>query len=789
MSLWKRLRQYRRRAQFEAGLEEEMRFHRQMAGPAAFGSTALALEDSRAVWGFAWLESLLRDFRYALRGFGKSPGFVLAVVGTIGAALGLNTTLFTVFNAYVLRPFSVLDPWALYHFSWYGKNGQPHRFTWEQYQELAARQTLFTDVLATETLPADVEGRTLYGHLVSGNYFTMLAAGMAAGRPLLPRDAAAPGTGAVMVLSYDVWKNQFGADPNMVGRTVHLRGHAFEVVGIAGPAFAGVDSFPNGYWIPLSMHAVVQDLRELAAVPQSESLDLIGRLHPGLRPEVAKTALLAWSGGFAGSLAREQRPVGFEIDSTATMVPLTHDTILSFLPLFIAFGLVLLIACANVSNMMLARGLSRQREIGIRISLGAGRTRLVRQLLAESALLAVPAAALGMAVSVASIEAARRLLFATIPPDFAFVLMMPSLTPDLPVFGFILLAAMLAILVFGLAPALETTRSRLVEANRGDFSSDYRPARLRSFLLVTQVAVCSLLLIATAIVLRSQHRVTALNIGLDLHGVWCMSETSRRVVVVGGGVIGTACASLPVTGRLERDGGGPRRLRHGLLARQLRFRLPQPRPAAGRARCGPVRRSRRCSSRNSPFTIKPRLDPALWGWLLSLRPPLQPPRHDGGRPGHSRRAAELVAVPLYDDLMRTEPFDCEWETRGMLVRLPAPAGDGALRRDRPAPARSRSTWRPSATTATRWLGTGAGAQARPGRRLAYQSDAHLRPDKLHGSLAAHPRAARGVDDSRTLRDRLVSSARTAGPGRSARPQGEMAADAFVVAHRRTGRRS
>ena len=163
MKIWKRIRQWRRRAEFEAGLEEEMRFHREMAGSAAFGSTAIALEDSRAVWGFGWLESVIQDVCYAWRGFRKSPGFALAVVGTIGAALGLNTTAFTVVNAYALRPLAVQNPWSLYGFTWYAKNGQGHRFTWAQFQDLVSRKGPFSDVLAAENLIADVEGRSIFG--------------------------------------------------------------------------------------------------------------------------------------------------------------------------------------------------------------------------------------------------------------------------------------------------------------------------------------------------------------------------------------------------------------------------------------------------------------------------------------------------------------------------------------------------------------------------------------------------------------------------------------------------
>jgi predicted permease len=520
MKIWKRIRHWRRRAEFEAGLEEEIRFHREMAGGAAFGSVAMAMEDSRAVWRFGWIESVMQDVRYALRGFRKSPGFALAVVGTIGAALGLNTTVFTVFNAYVLRPVAVRDPWALYGFTWYGKNGQGHRFTWAQYQDLATRKSPLSEVMALDRLQADVDGRTLFGQVVSGNYFTMLGVGVVEGRPLLPRDASAPGSGAVMVVSYDAWKNKFGGDPNLVGQTVHLRGHAFEVVGIANPAFAGMASFPCGFWIPITMDAAVQDGRDPLAFPQPERLELIGRLQEGMLPETAKAALTAWSSGFGANLPVEQRPVGVAMQSSATTIPLTRDAIVTFIPIFTAFGLVLLIACANVSNMMLARALARQREIGIRVSLGAGRLRLVRQLLTESVLLAAPAAVLGFAVSQVTIEGARRAMLATVPAAFGRFFTLAALTPDWRVFGFILLASVVATLMFGMVPAVQTTRSRLVEANRGDFSSDYRPARLRSVLLATQVAVCSLLLIVTAIVLRSQQRVTARTIGLDLNGVW-----------------------------------------------------------------------------------------------------------------------------------------------------------------------------------------------------------------------------------------------------------------------------
>ena len=250
-------------------------------------------------------------------------------------------------------------------------------------------------------------------------------------------------------------------------------------------------------------------------------LRVIGRLQPGVPVDSAKAALLTWS--------RRMWPdaVGIALPAHATTVPLTRDAIFTFLPIFTAFGMVLLIACANVSNMMLARALARQREIAIRVSLGAGRARLVRQLLTESVMLALPAALAGFLISEATIEGARRLLFATVPAAFGGLLSIADLAPDWRVFAYILVASLVTALLFGLVPAIQTTRSRLVEANRGDFSSDYRPARLRNVLVVTQVGVCSLLLICTAIVLRSEHRVSDREIGFETRGVWDLKMMER----------------------------------------------------------------------------------------------------------------------------------------------------------------------------------------------------------------------------------------------------------------------
>ena len=516
MRLWKRVRMWAGRKKFEADLAEEIRLHRELAGEAAFGSVALTLEESREVWGFAWLEGWKQDVQYSLRSLRNSPGFALGVIGAIGLGIGLNTTLFTVFNAYVLRPYAVRDPYSLYEFRWYPKGGNGRNFTRAQFEEVRKSNAAFSDVLATVPLWVQVDRHTVLGHTVSENYFSMLDARMALGRPL-----ATEGNVTALVLGYEAWRNKFGGDPGILGRKLYVRGQPFEVVGVAAPAFAGMSDIPDNFWIPLGAAPKVRE--------GNEGLQLIGRLRPGVTAEAAKSPLLAWVRRFAPNA------VGVAMMSRATSVPLTKDAVLTFLPIFTAFGLVLLIACANVSNMMLARGLARQREVAIRVSLGAPRRRLIRQLLTESVLLAAPASLAGFAISEGMIRTARWLMYATMPPSFGAVIGVADLAPDWRVFTFILATAVGTGLLFGLAPAVQTTRSRVVEANRGDFSSDYRPARLRNALVVVQVATCALLLISTTVVLRSEGRVTAHEVGIDTHGVWDVeAEGSYQQVVAQG---------------------------------------------------------------------------------------------------------------------------------------------------------------------------------------------------------------------------------------------------------------
>src|SRR5579872_2087838 len=469
---------------------------------AEFGGVTQTMEQCRDRRGLRALETLAQDVRYALRGFRKTPGFAITVVATIALALGLNTALFTLFNAYFLQPLPVRDPHTL--FTWGEPGGGDRQLRLGEFQDLQRDDPAFAQTIASRFFLSRGEGHLLLGDLVSANYFPMLGVETALGRTLVPDD------GAAIVLSAAAWKNKFGADPEILGRKISVRGVVLEVVGIARPGFTGLNAVPLDFWAPLSIAPQLLDT-ELR-------LRITGRLRSGWSVPRTEAALTAWLRRRAANAdaARSLRAVLY---SQSTSLPPDPFILAAFSPVAATFGLVLLIACANVANMMLARSMARQREIGIRLAMGAGRARLIRQLLTECVLLALPAAAAGFALSQAAIEWGTRLVIATIPRSYADLITLAPHHPDARVFGFMLLAAALSAALFGLAPALQATRVSAVQATRGESSTGLRPGRLRHILVIGQVTVSVLFLICASILLRANHRFETLDTGMDTRGV------------------------------------------------------------------------------------------------------------------------------------------------------------------------------------------------------------------------------------------------------------------------------
>ena len=453
------------------------------------------------------LETLVQDVRYALRALRRSPAFAATAVLTLGAGLGLNTMLFTLFDAYVLRPVAVNQPYNLYQLRFATRTNGTTNFDWTQYQQIRAHAPAFSDALAANSFGTRVGTRSLEGILVSENYFPMLGVKMAMGRPILPDDRS------VAVLSYHLWQSMFDGDPAVIGRKLLVNGNPLAIIGVCQSEFDGMppEDTPPDFYVPAAM--------QTALAPGADRYAIVGRLRPGVSPAQARASLSILARNLTAPLPEADRAIGADLTSRATPVVLDAKTLAVFSPLLVVFGLVLVICCANVTNMMLARALARRREIGVRLSLGAARARLIRQLLSENLLLATLAGLAGFAVSTLGLAAAQRLLVTTMPKSYAGLVVLAPLTADRRVLFFLLISAALVTVVSGLAPALQAASLNLAGALRGEFSARFRSTRLRGALVASQVAVCLLLLVLAGVLLRNSAALQRLEVGYDTRGV------------------------------------------------------------------------------------------------------------------------------------------------------------------------------------------------------------------------------------------------------------------------------
>lgn len=462
------------------------------------------------------VDQLTKDLFYSARGLARERAFALTTVATLTVALTLATVVFAVFNAYVLRPYAVRDPYSLYEVRWSARNaggGSAGRtFRWSDYQELKNRIDLFDDVIGERNRTVPSDGPPLLVAFVTGNYFQMLGARMLTGRALADFDARSPGGDPVAVLSHRAWTRLYDSDPRAVGRTIRLNDQTLTIVGIAQEEFLGLNDTPPDLWVPVTMHAAVIK-QELFGTKQPRELAVIARLRSGITADQVASALSA----DMARLADRTGTVRAEVLPQATPAPLTAGLVARLSPVFAAFVLILVAACANVSNVMLARANSRQREIGIRLALGASRWRVVRQLLIEGLLIAAIAGVAAMGIADLVLRAGLAIFFMSLPPSFAAVARVLPLDLDYRVFLFMLIVAALATIIFALLPALHGTRLTLTGALRGELTSGARGSRLRNVLVISQVTVSLVLIIAAATLVRNGSVLTRTDVGFDTH--------------------------------------------------------------------------------------------------------------------------------------------------------------------------------------------------------------------------------------------------------------------------------
>ena len=459
--------------------------------------------------------NLLRDAGYALRSFRRSPGFTAAAVVSIALGIAANTTVFSIVNGLLLGSLPVADAGRLVAFS----GGRT--FSYPDYVDYRDQgRDVFEGVCAHfPVAPASFGGagepERIWGQVVTGNYFPVIAPRFALGRGITPEDDAA--RRPVVVLSHALWRRSFAGDPGAAGRTVVLNGFRFTVIGVTAADFTGTDrGLRAEFWAPLAMRRqILPDMPANVTESRGTSwLTIDARLKPGVSREQALAAATvikkriddAW---FKDNPKWRRRPVtitdagGLPDGGSAAVGGLMEV-------LMVVVGLVLLIACANVANLLLARGAAREKEIAVRLSLGAGRGRLVRQLLTESLLLASFGAAGGFALAWLAAGALSRF---EVPLPLPIVF---DFTPDARVLAFTAGLAVLTAILFGLAPALRATRLNLTPALKGQGAGTgaARGIGMRGGLVVVQVALSVVLLAGAAMFLRSLKNAASIDPGL-----------------------------------------------------------------------------------------------------------------------------------------------------------------------------------------------------------------------------------------------------------------------------------
>jgi macrolide transport system ATP-binding/permease protein len=496
----------------EAGLSpEEARY----AARRAFGSAALAKEDSRAMWGFGALEIFWMDLRFAFRRLINSWGFTLIAVLSLALGIGANTAIFSLVNTVLLRPMPVENPERLValNFASEKSNNIYPLFSYLNYRDLRDRNNVLDGLLAYRMAPVSLShdgiNERAWGYVASGNYFDVLGVKPALGRLLTPEDDKSEGAHPVMVISHECWQRRFAGDPNVVGRSVLVNARSFLIIGVAPRGFHGTEiAYKAEMWFPIMMLGEIvkwgNDLWERGG----QSYMVQGRLKPGVNMVQAEASLKA----VMAQLAREYP----ENDGTTTLLSppglfglYIRGPVLSYTGvLMIAAGLVLLLACLNLANLLLARALERRKELAIRLAIGAGRMAIVRQLLSESLLLSLAGGSIGLLLAHWLVNA----LMAFTPP--LDIPVSSTLHIDHRVLIFTLGVSLLTAVIFGLLPALRSSKPDLVPALKDEISAgSSRRSLLASGLVVSQVALSLLLLIGAGLVLRGLLRAERINPG------------------------------------------------------------------------------------------------------------------------------------------------------------------------------------------------------------------------------------------------------------------------------------
>jgi predicted permease len=488
------------------------------------GNTTLIREEIYHMNSIGWLETLWQDLRFAVRMLRKSPGFAAVVVLTLALGIGANTTIFSVTNALLLRPPAGIDQpdQLVLLFRRFTHNRVEMNVSYPNFNDWRDQNQVLSGLAAYKTiwlgLSAEGGSGRVQGAMVSGNYFDVLRVRPALGRTFLPDEDRIPGADPVAVVSYGLWQRRFGSDPGTVGREIRINGHAFTVVGVAPRGFKGtvVGESPE-IWVPMMMERQVtpQDWQGWMGKRNWSMIQVIGRLRPGVSLEHAQANMDTVARQLEHAYPKENKGVGIALLPRITLYPWDRAKVVEFGALLTAVvGLVLLIACANVANLLLARAATRQKEIALRLTLGASRARVIYQLVTESVLLALMGGALGLLLAN---WAAHILSKVTASATF---LPVSDFSPDGRVLSFTVLLSFLTGVVFGLAPAWQASSVDPAPALKEAALTLGSPRSwLQGVLVIAQVAMSLVLLTGAGLLVRTLRNYLAVNPGFEMNNI------------------------------------------------------------------------------------------------------------------------------------------------------------------------------------------------------------------------------------------------------------------------------
>ncbi|MBA3248610.1 MAG: ABC transporter permease [Pyrinomonadaceae bacterium] len=470
------------------------------------------------------MRNLWHDLRYAVRILLKAPAFTLIAVLSLALGIGANAAIFSLVNAILLRPLAVMEPERLISVFPTDKSGEAQAFSYPNYVDFRDRNDVFTGLFVTRFAPMSLSrenaNERIWGYLVSGNYFDVLGTSAAQGRTFLAEEDQMELSHPVAVLSHGCWQRRFGGDPALVGKDVTLNNHRFRVVGIMPEGFTGTEvAYTPELWVPVMMQEWIEPSNSWLDRRSTQNIFATGRLKPGVTLAQAEASL----NNLARRLGEEYPDTNEGQSVTLTppglIHPMLRTPLISFTWALMALvGLVLLIACTNLANLLLARASERRKEVAIRLALGASRSRLVRQLLTESILLSVLGGAVGFLLAIWMIDLAVGF---KPPVDFPLSI---DLGVDGRVLGFSLLASLITGIIFGIVPALQSTKPELVPALKdATAQAGSSRSRLRSTLVVAQIALSLVLLIAAGLVVRALQQVQTMSPGFDSENGLIMS--------------------------------------------------------------------------------------------------------------------------------------------------------------------------------------------------------------------------------------------------------------------------